>query len=65
MKEFDEMDCNGCMCNDPCRLIEQARTWIKTHAGTITGRLFEDVAEEYPGAFRPFMMAWCDEFGGI
>ncbi|MFA5378287.1 MAG: hypothetical protein WC455_21210 [Dehalococcoidia bacterium] len=26
---------------------------------------FEDVAKEYPGAFRPFMIAWCDEFGGI
>jgi len=63
MKDFDEAYCDNCMCkDDPCRLIENARTWIKTHD---TGkRLFEDVANDYLGAFRPFMMAWCDEFGG-
>ncbi len=66
MKELDELYCDHCMCrDDPCRLIENARTWIKIHADRICARFFEDVAEEYPGAFRPFMMAWCEEFGGI
>jgi hypothetical protein len=67
MKEFAEYYCDRCMCREwqSCRLIANARTWIKTHADQIGPRFFEDVVEEYPGAFRPFMVAWCDEFGGI
>ena len=66
MKEFDEYYCDRCMCQDvTCRMIEAARTWIRTHSESIGSRFFEAVAEEYPGPFRPFMMAWCDEFGGI
>ena len=69
MKEFAEYYCDHCMCQlfEPmtCGLVENARTWIKTHADLIGSRFFEDVANDYPGPFRPFMMAWCDEFGGI
>ena len=65
MKEFSEAYCDHCMCREwaSCGLIESARVWIKTHI--TEGRFFEDVAKDYPGAFRPFMIAWCDEFGGI
>lgn len=77
MKEFDELYCDHCMCqDDSCRMIENARTWIKIHADLIEksffpqqpigkNKYFEDWAKDYPGAFRPFMIAWCDEFGGI
>lgn len=67
MKEYDEIFCNQCLCyrGTSCQLLEGARMWILTHAEQIGDRFFEDVAEEYPGAFRPFMMAWCEEFGGI
>ncbi len=67
MKELDELYCDHCMCREweACRLIEAARTWIKIHATLIGARFFEDVAKDYPGAFQPFMIAWCDEFGGI
>lgn len=66
MDELDKYYCDHCMCNDdPCRLIENARTWIRSHNDLIGKRFFEDVAKEYPGASRPFMIAWCDEFGGI
>lgn len=67
MKEFDEMYCDRCMCSDwlTCTQIGAAQIWIKTHSDKINGRFFEDVAKEYPGASRPFMIAWCDEFGGI
>lgn len=64
MKEFDEYYCDRCMCQHKvCGLVENARTWIRQHE--INGRFFEDVVVEYPGAPRPFMLAWCDEFGGI
>ena len=69
MKEFAELYCDHCMCQlfEPmtCSLVDSARVWIRTHMDRIGSRLFEDVAKEYPGAFRPFMMAWCEEFGGI
>lgn len=59
MKEFDEIYCDRCMCLDEhCRLIENARVWIRIHA--IGRRLFEEVVMEYHGAFRPFMMAWVE-----
>jgi len=62
MKEFDEAYCDTCMCQDAaCDLIENARTWIKIHTDLIGKRFFEDVAKDYPGAFRPFMMAWCED----
>jgi hypothetical protein len=66
MKEFAEYYCNSCMCqDDSCRLIEQARTWLRSRPLLSKKMLFEEAAEIYPGASRPFMMAWCDEFGGI
>ena len=65
MKAYDEMYCDRCLCSGPCGLVENARTWIRTHSDLIGDRLFEVVAMEYPGAFRPFMIAWADEFGGI
>jgi hypothetical protein len=66
MKEFAEVYCDRCMCQDAaCSLIEQARIWIKSHKSLIGKRFYEDVAEDYPGAPRPFMLAWYDEFGGI
>lgn len=66
MKEFAEYYCDRCMCQDvTCSLIENARTWIRSHADLIGKRFFEDVAKDYPGPFLPFMNAWCDEFGGI
>jgi hypothetical protein len=67
MKEFEEAYCDRCMCREwaTCARIEIARVWIRTHGSLIGTRFFEDVATDYPGAFRPFMLAWCDEFGGI
>lgn len=47
------------------RAIYKARRWIKLHKFDIGKRFFEDVAEEYPGDYRAFMIAWCDEYGGI
>jgi hypothetical protein len=66
MKELSDVYCDRCMCQDAsCSLIESARIWIKSHESLIGKRLYEDVATEYPGAPRPFMLAWVDEFGGI
>lgn len=66
MKEYDEFYCDRCMCRDEtCGLIESARVWIRQNIEKIGKRFFEDVVDEYPGAPRPFMMAWCEEFGGI
>lgn len=66
MKTIAETYCDSCMCqNAACDLIENARIWIRQNADSINGKLFEDAAKGYPGAFRPFMMAWCDEFGGV
>ena len=66
MKEFDEYYCDRCMCkDDPCRLIENARSWLRLRPGIDSKMSFETAAEIYPGAFRPFMLAWCDEFGGM
>jgi hypothetical protein len=42
---------------------------MQANATNIKGRFFEEVADDYekirPGHFRPFMLAWCDENGGI
>lgn len=66
MKEFEEYYCDRCMCQHKiCSLVENARIWIKMHPDVIETRFFEDVVNEYPGAPRPFMLAWCEEFGGI
>ena len=65
MKAYDEYYCDRCMCRDPCGLVEQAKTWIRQRPGISEKMLFETAAETYPGAFRPFMLAWADEFGGI
>ena len=65
--------CDVCLCTEhdikQCESIVQAKSWLLENQPETVGLMFETVAEMYesvrPNQFRPFMMAWCDMFGGI
>lgn len=46
-------------------LVDKARRWIQVNRTDIGNKFFEDVAETYPGDYFHFMLAWCEEMGGI
>ena len=73
MKSDVGWNCEDCLCSgeisEQCPLISKATRWIEANKTEIGDRFFEVVAEDYvkiwPGEYRPFMLAWCDLFGGI
>jgi len=64
--------CSDCRCTssdvDLCEDVRHARRWL-IDSDELEDAVFEDAVVKYtslhPGKFRPFMMAWCDLFGGI